>query len=123
MKMYLSPICLLLFLFFMGCSVKNNDDLQQSELFVELPDYCPTPDGMAIASNGDLVVACPNFADLSKPACIIRINQAGEINKWFDVPVLEETGRAAPMGIAFDEDGSLYIWDIQGWSGASEGSE
>lgn len=27
---------------------------QKSELFVSLPDYCPTPDGMAIAPNGDL---------------------------------------------------------------------
>ncbi|MCX6925158.1 MAG: phage head-tail adapter protein, partial [Verrucomicrobia bacterium] len=34
--------------------------MQTSKLFVQLPDFCPTPDGMAIAPDGDLVVACPN---------------------------------------------------------------
>ena len=46
---------------------------QKSELFVSLPDYCPTPDGMAIAPNGDLILACPNFADITQPACLMRI--------------------------------------------------
>lgn len=91
--------------------------MQKSELFATLPDYCPTPDGMAIAPDGELVLACPNFADLSKPACLVRITKEGEISKWLDVPVLPETGRAAPMGIAFAENGDLYICDNQGWSG------
>ncbi|MEG1585901.1 MAG: SMP-30/gluconolactonase/LRE family protein [Bacteroidales bacterium] len=94
--------------------------LTASELFLELPDYCPTPDGMAIAPNGDLVVACPNFADYSKPACIIRITKDGKVSKWVDVPVLAETGWAAPMGIAFNEAGDLFICDNQGWSGAEK---
>lgn len=123
----------LLFLFvmgiFSGCnsSAKKENtkeetqpSLQKSELFMELPDYCPTPDGMAIASNGDLILACPNFADLSKPACIVRISKDGKINKWFDVPVLAETGWAAPMGIAFNDNGDLFICDNQGWSGAEK---
>ena len=93
---------------------------QKSELFIELPDYCPTPDGMAVAPNGDLVLACPNFADLSKPACLVRITKDGKVSKWLDVPVLSETGWAAPMGLAFDEDGNLYICDNQGWSGAAK---
>ncbi|MDF9831712.1 DUF4965 domain-containing protein [Parabacteroides sp. PF5-6] len=94
--------------------------LQTSKLFVELPDYCPTPDGMAIAPNGDLVVACPNFADISQPACLIRINKEGKVTKWTEVPVLPETGWASPMGIAFHENGDLYICDNQGWSGAEK---
>lgn len=94
--------------------------LQQSKLFVELPDYCPTPDGMAIAANGDLIVACPNFADITKPACLIRINKEGQVTKWVDVPILPETGWASPMGIAFSEGGDLYICDNQGWSGAEK---
>ena len=93
---------------------------QKSELFMVLPDYCPTPDGMAIAPNGDLVLACPNFADISKPACLMRITPKGEIHKWLDVPVLPETGWAAPMGIAFNDAGDLFICDNQGWSGAEK---
>lgn len=94
--------------------------LQKSELFMELPDYCPTPDGMAIAPNGDLILACPNFADLSKPACLVRITKEGSVSKWLDVPVLPETGWAAPMGITFDDEGNLYICDNQAWSGAEK---
>lgn len=94
--------------------------MQKSELFMELPDDCPTPDGMAIAPNGDLILACPNFADLSKPACLMRITQDGKISKWMEVPVLAETGWAAPMGITFDEEGNLFICDNQGWSGAEK---
>lgn len=117
-----------------GCSFKgkNTSDktvaneanttaaLQKSELFMELPDECPTPDGMAIAPEGDLVLACPNFADISKPACLMRITKDGVISKWIDVPVLPETGWAAPMGIAFSDEGDLFVCDNQGWSGASK---
>lgn len=98
-------------------AVAEQPVLQKSELFVELPDECPTPDGMAIAPDGDLVVACPNFADLSKPACLIRITPEGKVSKWIDVPVLAETGWAAPMGLAFADNGDLFICDNQGWSG------
>lgn len=94
---------------------------QQSKLFLELPDCCPTPDGMAVAPNGDLILACPNFADLGQPACLMRITKDKEVTKWMDVPVLAETGWAAPMGIAFSEDGkSLFVCDNQGWNGAEK---
>ena len=93
---------------------------QKSELFVSLPDYCPTPDGMAIAPNGDLILACPNFADITQPACLMRITKDGAVSKWLDVPVLEETGWASPMGLAFNEEGDLFISDNQGWSGAAK---
>lgn len=99
-------------------SLTDAPAMQKSELFMELPDNCPTPDGMAIAPNGDLILACPNFADLSKPACLMRITKDGKIDKWLDVPVLPETGWAAPMGITFDDEGNLFICDNQGWSGA-----
>jgi len=95
--------------------------MQQSELFLILPDYCPTPDGMAIAPNGDLILACPNFADQSFPGCVMRITKDKQISKWFDVPVLPETGFACPMGIAFSENGDLFICDNQGWTGSEEG--
>lgn len=99
-----------------------DNGMQQSELFMELPDYCPTPDGMAIAPNGDLIVACPNYADQTKPACLIRITKDGELTKWTDVPVLAETGVSCPMGIAFTESGDLLVCDNQGWAGTPEGT-
>ena len=95
--------------------------MQQSELFLVLPEYCPTPDGMAIASNGDLILACPNFANQTYPGCVMRISKDKQISKWFDVPVLPETGLACPMGIAFGENGDLFICDNQGWTGSEEG--
>lgn len=94
--------------------------MQKSSLFVELPDYCPTPDGMAISPEGDLVLACPNFADPTKPACLVRITKEGQVSKWIDIPVLPATGWAAPMGIAFDENGDLFVCDNQAWSGAEK---
>ena len=101
-------------------NTEEKSTLQKSELFLTLPDYCPTPDGMAIAPNGDLILACPNYADISQPACLVRISKDGAVEKWVDVPILKETGWAAPMGIQFDANGDLYVCDNQGWSGAEK---
>lgn len=86
-----------------------------------LPDFVTTPDGMAIAPDGDLIVACPNYADQKKPACLIRVDKDHRVTKWVDVPVLPATGVACPMGIAFGPDGDLYVCDNQGWSGSEKG--
>ena len=95
--------------------------MQKSELFLVLPEYCPTPDGMDIAPNGDLILACPNYANIEgQPACLVRITKDGTVNKWIDVPVLAETGWAAPMGIQFDTNGDLFVCDNQGWSGSEK---
>ncbi|GHU61386.1 phage head-tail adapter protein [Clostridia bacterium] len=94
--------------------------MKQSELFAILPDYVCTPDSMEIGKNGDLIVSCPNYADVSLPGCVIRIDKAGNIRKWFDVPVHPETGCARNMGIALDDDENVYLCDNQGWSGAPE---
>ena len=94
--------------------------MQEPRLFTLLPEYVCTPDGMAIDEDGKLILACPNFADPSKPGCILKINEKKEIQKWVDVPILEETGHAFPMGIAFGPDWDLYVIDNQGWSGAPE---
>lgn len=92
----------------------------RSKLFAVLPDYVATPDGMAIDSEGNLILACPNYADQTLPGCILKIDKDKNITKWFDVPVHEETGLASPMGIAFGPDGDLYICDNQGWPGRPE---
>jgi sugar lactone lactonase YvrE len=87
----------------------------QPQLLVTLPDYCPTPDGMAIDGEGNLVVACPNYADPSKGARLIKIDKALKVTDWVTVPPMKETGRACPMGIAFGPDGDLYVCDNQNW--------
>ena len=91
--------------------------MKKSTLFAKLPEYVSTPDGMAIDKDGNLILACPNYAIADMPGCILKIDKDKNIKKWFDVPVCEETGEARPMGIAFGPDGDLYICDNQGWSG------
>lgn len=93
--------------------------MQTPELFALLPDYVSTPDGMAVDAEGNLILACPNYADITLPGCLLKIDKERNITKWVDVPVLEETGCARPMGIAFGPDGDIYICDNQGWSGKS----
>lgn len=96
------------------------------KLLCTLPDYVTTPDGMAVDSECNLILACPNYgppADPSLPSppgCILKIGPDRVPRKWFDVPVSPETGIATPMGIAFGPDGDLYICDNQGWSGKPE---
>jgi sugar lactone lactonase YvrE len=85
------------------------------KLLVTLPEYCPTPDGMAVDAAGNLVVACPNFADSTYPGCLIKISPDGNVKKWCDIPLLAETAKAFPMGIAFGEDGDLFVCDNQNW--------
>jgi hypothetical protein len=92
------------------------------QLFVALPEFAVTPDGMAIAPDGDLVVACPNFASYPKgatrpsvPGCLLKIGKDRKVRKWVETPVLPETGRSCPMGIEFGPGGELYVVDNQNW--------
>ncbi len=95
--------------------------MQEPKLFALLPEeYVSTPDGMEPDINGDLILSCPNFADLTMPSCIVRISKDGTIRKWFDVPKNPVTNEARSMGIAFGPDHDLYIVDNQGWTGLPE---
>lgn len=67
-----------------------------------------TPDGLALAPNGHLILSVPNLADDSQPASLMEI--VGETIKPFatDLPVEPSTKKAAPMDLAYGPDGNLY---------------
>ncbi|WP_199240698.1 hypothetical protein KFZ70_15465 [Tamlana fucoidanivorans] len=93
--------------------VKAQELPHPAKLFANLPDFCPTPDAFDIAPDGSLIVSCPNFSDKHQNGVLIKITKSGVILKLADVPVLKESGKAQPMGIAFDEEGVLYVCDNQ----------
>lgn len=62
------------------------------------------------------MLSCPNYADDNLSGCVVKLDREGNVKKWFDVPVLEETGVARNMGIAFDSEYNVYLCDNQGWS-------
>ena len=93
------------------------DQMQTSKLFTLLPeDCCCTPDGMAIDREGNLILSCPIFADMSMPSCVLKIDKDRNIRKWFDVPLNPHTKNARSMGIEFGPDGDLYMVDNPGWT-------
>ncbi len=104
-----------------GAGSPDTRPLTEPALFMELPDICPTPDGLAMDKDGSIILACPNYGDMSKPAVFMRIATNNELSLYATCPTLEKTGRACPMGIDFGPDGSLYVCDNQGWPGTGEG--
>lgn len=90
--------------------------MRETKLFSVLPDNVCTPDGMAIDRHGNLVLSCPNYARDDWSGMVLRIDRQGRTEKWFDVPVHPETKVARNMGIAFDQDWNIYLYDNQGWS-------
>src|ERR1017187_9154087 len=97
--------------------------LQKAQLLVNLPDFAVTPDGMAIAPDGDLLLACPNFASYAPgatkpgvPGRFVKIGKDRKVRDLFECPVLPETGRACPMGVEFGPQGELYVVDNQNWA-------
>ena len=94
--------------------------MKKTKLYAVLPEYISTPDGMAIDKQGNLILSCPNFADENQSGVMVKITPNGSLRHWFNVPVHPETGKARNMGIAFDDEGYLYVCDNQGWSEKEE---
>lgn len=96
-------------------STSNSKPLQATQLFVELPDYCPTPDAFDVSPDGILTLSCPNYADSSIDGVIIQIMKDGTISKLASLPPAKNSNKAGnPMGIAYAPDGSLFVCDNQG---------
>ena len=95
--------------------------MQTPQLFILLPEeWVATPDGMTIDKDGNLILSCPNFANMDLPSCVLKITKDKQITKWFDVPLNPETNEARSMGLEFGPDGDLYMVDNAGWTGRAD---
>ncbi|MCC3152578.1 hypothetical protein Q3A66_05150 [Hymenobacter sp. BT770] len=83
------------------------------KLLFTLDEAHNTPDGLALAPNGSIILSVPNLADNSQPASLMEI--VGETIKPFatNLPVEPSTKKAAPMDLAYGPDGNLYYAENQ----------
>ncbi len=89
--------------------------LKTPKLLLTLPEICPTPDGMALDADGNIILTCPNYFDQTHPAVLMKIDSQNRARLYCQMPTHPETGVACPMGIAFEPGGDLLIADNQGW--------
>ncbi len=113
-------LLVLCLLWAVGCSKKQDGSttgtasgLKQTKLLVELPDYCNTPDGMALFPDGSFVLSVPNYNDPTPGAIIMKVSANNEVTKFFVPPAHPETQKAGPMGICLAPSGDLYYADNQ----------
>ena len=87
--------------------------LRKSELLIQLPDYCNTPDAMALLPDGSFVLTVPNYNDPTPGVFIVKISADNQVSKFFIPPPHPKTGKAGPMGICLAPSGDLYYADCQ----------
>jgi DNA-binding beta-propeller fold protein YncE len=87
----------------------------QAELLVALPDYCNTPDGMALLPDNSIILSVPNFNDKASPPVLMKITPDNKAELFYKLPPADETptGRIGPMGITCAPSGDLYLADMQ----------
>lgn len=86
---------------------------KKAELFMDLPEYCNTPDGMTLGEDGNIYLSCPNFNNPVFPGLVMKISSQNELSIFYAMPAHPETKMACPMGLDFGPDGNLYIADNQ----------
>ena len=91
---------------------------QAAQLFVAFPDYCNTPDGLALLKDGSIIVSMPNFNDETKPPLLMKVTRAGKAEKFYEFPnpypgLAPGLDRIRPMGIVAAPSGDLYFADMQ----------
>lgn len=95
-----------------GCAGGPSEEYRP-RLLLSLPDECNTPDGMTLAPNGDIILACPNFNENQYPGKVMKITPDNKLEEFFTMPVHPDTKHACPMGLDFGPDGNLYVADNQ----------
>jgi len=110
-QQYIRILAYVLFIVFAlaGCKSKTSPTktTNTDPGFIKLPASCTTPDGMAIAPDGNLLLTCPNYADQSVKACILKIDKAYNVSLFYEFPAYEPTGVVCPMGIDSDRNGDI----------------
>lgn len=108
-----SCIALLAVAIIAGCTAGR-----PASLLVVLPEFCNTPDGMALMPDDSIVLSVPNFNDERHPPLLMRItpDNRAEVFHRFPTPypgLPAGVDRIAPMGIARAPSGDLYLADMQ----------
>jgi pimeloyl-ACP methyl ester carboxylesterase/sugar lactone lactonase YvrE len=80
---------------------------------IDLPDYCNTPDAMAVLANGTIILSVPNFTDPTSPGVLMKIVPDDKVSLYCKLPLHPETGRVYPMGVRPAPSGDLYVADCQ----------
>lgn len=78
-----------------------------------LPDYCNTPDAMALLADGGIILSVPNFTDPTSPGVLMKISPKDEVSLFCRLPLHPETKRVYPMGVREAPCGDLYVADSQ----------
>lgn len=80
---------------------------------IVLPEYCNTPDAMAVLRNGDIILSVPNFTDPTSPGVLMKIAPDDQVSLFCKLPLHPQTGRVFPMGVRQAPSGDLYVADCQ----------
>ena len=80
---------------------------------IVLPDYCNTPDAMAVLPDGNVILSVPNFTDPTSPGVLMKITPNDEVSLFCKLPLHPQTGRVYPMGVRQAPSGDLYVADCQ----------
>lgn len=82
-------------------------------LLATFPDSLNTPDGLALAPDGRVLLSIPNMADNKYPARILELTATGYKTFVKNLPVEPTTKKATPMDLAFGPDGNVYYAENQ----------
>lgn len=101
-----------------GVSPNPTDPWAEAELLVALPDYCNTPDGMALMPDDSFILSIPNFNDEQQPPLLVKITKDNRVEKFYELPTPhpdfpEGVNRLGPMGVTYSPTGCLFLADMQ----------
>jgi len=124
---YLKAICSVVAVVFCAALISEvAAETKVSQLLMRLPSGVNTPDGAALAPNGDIILSVPNFNNeallkekvIEEPAPekMVLIDKNNKLVTWYVFGKEDkhrDTGKIGPMDCAFGPDGNLYVADMQ----------